>query len=328
MDSLIFSINAIAPIVLTVVIGYILKKLGLMNESFSKMANKLVFRIFLPVMVFLNIYKIDDIQNIGLFSGVYIVIVILAVFFIMIPITMTFCRDERKRGVLLQGSFRSNCALVGVPLALELFGDQGVIMVTLLTSISIPLYNVLAVISLSIFKKDGSKPSVKKILLDIVKNPLIQSVVVGFIALGIRAILVNSGIDFRLTDVKPVYTVLGYLSALATPLALLVLGAQFEFSAVAALKREIILGTAVKIFFVPLFAIGVAYLFFRDSFGGAHFAAFVALFATPIAVSSVPMSQEMDGDVTLAGQLLVWTTLFSILSLFLSSFLLHMAGIF
>ena len=117
MDSLIFSINVISPVVLTVVIGYILKKLGFMNESFSKMANRLVFRIFLPVMVFMNIYKIEDIKNIEFFSGAYIVIVILSVFFVMIPVAKLFCRDERKQGVLLQGSFRSNCALVGVPLA-------------------------------------------------------------------------------------------------------------------------------------------------------------------------------------------------------------------
>jgi predicted permease len=259
---------------------------------------------------------------------IYAVIIILAVFLVMLPVTVLFCKRKSSRGALLQASFRSNYALIGLPLAQSLFGTEGVIVATLLSAVTIPLYNVLAVISLSVFKNDGSKISVKGILLGIVKNPLILSVLSGLIALGIRGVFVNCGIDFRLTDIKPIYTVLGYLSGLATPLALLVLGAQFEFSAVAALKREIILGTMVRIFIVPLFGVGIAYLFLRNSFGGAHFAAFVALFATPVAVSSVPMAQEMDADAILAGQLVVWTTLFSTLSVFTASFLLRMAGIF
>ena len=79
---------------------------------------------------------------------------------------------------------------------------------------------------------------------------------------------------------------------------------------------------------VPLLGLGTAYLFFRNIFGGAQFAAFVAVFATPVAVSSVPMTQEMDGDVILAGQLVVWTTLASAVSVFLVSFLLKAVGVF
>ena len=101
-----------------------------------------------------------------------------------------------------------------------------------------------------------------------------------------------------------------------------------EFSAVAEHKKEIVWGTMMRTFFAPLLGLGVAYLFFRDTFGGAHFASFVAVFATPIAVSSVPMAQEMKGDTTLAGQLVVWTTIMSALSVFVSSFLLRMAGVF
>ena len=77
-----------------------------------------------------------------------------------------------------------------------------------------------------------------------------------------------------------------------------------------------------------LVAIGTAFLFFKNSFNGAQFAVLIAVFATPVAVSSVPMSQEMKGDVTLAGQLVVWTTLFSSVSVFLASFLLKLGGVF
>jgi predicted permease len=217
--------------------------------------------------------------------------------------------------------------LIGIPLAESLFGQTGVSVATVLSAVSIPIFNILAVVSLSVFGKGEQKPSVKKILLGIVKNPLIQSIFLGLAVLGVRTIFLQNGISFRLTEIKPMFTVLDYLSRLATPLALLMLGVQFEFSAVRELKREIIFGTLMRTVIVPVMGLGIAFIFFRH-FGGAKFAALVALFATPVAVSSVPMAQEMGADHTLAGQLVVWTTLVSSVTVFLISFLLKLAGIF
>ena len=131
---------------------------------------------------------------------------------------------------------------------------------------------------------------------------------------------------FRLTDIVPVYKTLSNLSSVATPLALLVLGAQFDFAAIPHLKRHIIFGVAARNLIAPVLGIGIAYLI--GAFNGAHFATFVAVFCTPVAVSSVPMAQEMDADVSLAGQLVVWSTLFSALSIFLASYVLKMLGVF
>jgi predicted permease len=223
--------------------------------------------------------------------------------------------------------------LVGIPLATSLFGSSGASVATLLSVALIPTYNMLAVISLSLFRKGddergGALKIVKRVLLGIVKNPLIISIFAGCVTLLIRALFVKIDVAFRLTDVVPVYKVLESLSAVATPLSLIVLGGQFEFSAVKALRREIITGTLVKGVIVPVLALGTAYVFFRDSFNGAHFAAFVAAFATPTGVSTVPMAQEMDSDVTLAGQLVVWTTLVSALTVFLAAFILRAVGVF
>jgi predicted permease len=252
----------------------------------------------------------------------------LVVFFGALPIVLMIARKRERRGALWQATFRSNYALVGIPLAQSLFGDEGVLVATLLSAVFIPVLNMLAVVSLTVFRNDGEKPSVKKLLLGIVKNPLIQSVFLGLAVLGIRALFVKWGIGFRLSDVKPIFKVLEYLSPLATPIALLALGAQFEFSAVSELRREIVFGTLMRTVIVPLVGIGTAFLLFRAQFTGAHFAAFVAVFATPVSISSVPMAQEMDADVTLAGQLVVWSTLFSAISVFLTSFLLRFAGVF
>ncbi len=329
MESFIFAINAVAPIIFMVAIGYLLKRIGFINASFAQMANKLVFRLFLPAMMFLNVYKMESIGGIDLTYIAYVLVALLVIFLAAVPVVLIGTNRVERRGVLLQSSFRSNYALIGIPLAQSLCGEEGVMIATLLSAVTIPLLNILAVISLSVFRKDGGRASVRKILLEIARNPLIQGVVAGVAALGVRALFEQFGVTFRLSDVTPVYKVLEYLSGMATPMALLVLGAQFEFSAISSLRKEILIGVFMRNVVVPILGLGAAYLlFFPSYFNGAHFAAFVAMFTTPVAVSSVPMAQEMNSDVALAGQLVVWTTLFSAITVFLSAFLLKAVGVF
>lgn len=328
MDSFIFAVNAVAPIVIMVAIGYVLKKTGIMNAEFAKTINKLVFHLFLPAMLFLNVYKIDGIANIEFAPIIYSVSALTVIFVVAMPIVISLSKRNEHRSVLLQAAFRSNYSLVGIALAQSLFGDAGVAVSALVSVAVVPFINMLAVVSLSIFRRGERRPSVKNILLGVVKNPLIQSVFLGIFVLFLRALFVKWGFEFRLSDIKPIYSVLGYLSNLATPLALIMLGVQFEFSAVSALKREILFGVIMRTLIVPTLCIGCAYLFFRDIFSGAHFAVFVALFATPVSVSCVPMTQELGGDAILAGQLVVWTTMISAFSVFAVSFLLRLAGVF
>ena len=331
MDSLIFAINAVAPIIAMVAIGYILKRIGFMTPEFAKAANKLVFRLFLPAMLFLNIYNIQALGGMDFGYVIYVLAAVFVIFLVSLPLILTVTKPAPRRGALLQSVFRSNYALIGIPLSQALFGDKGAAVATLLSAVTIPSFNILAVISLSIFRPNGGKPSVTKILLGIIKNPLIQAVFAGLAVVGIRAVLAHFGVGFRLTSIGPLFKVLNYLANMATPLALLVLGAQFEFSAVSSLRREIVFGTLMRTVAVPVFGLGCAYIL-RElhviPLEGEHFAAFVAVFATPVAVSSVPMAQEMDSDVTLAGQLVVWTTLVSALTVFLSAFILRLVGIF
>ncbi|MBQ8257935.1 MAG: AEC family transporter [Clostridia bacterium] len=329
MDSLIFALSAVAPIVLSVIVGYFFKKIGMMDESFAKKANKLVFRAFMPVMLFVNIYKMS-LSDVDLGFIGYCLVALLIIFALSIPACMAIAGKKDRVGVLVQAIFRSGYSLIGIPLAGSLYGDEGMMAATILSAALIPCFNVLAVISLSALGGEkGEKISVKKIILDIVKNPLIIGIFAALVCVAIRTFVFEKvGIEFRLSDIGPLFVVLQYLANLAIPLALLVLGAQFEFSAVAALKKEIIFGTLVRTVIVPAIVLGVAFIFFRDRFSPAHFATLVAAFATPVAVPSVPMVQEMGGDVTLAGQLVVWSTLVSAITVFLVTFLLRMGGAF
>ena len=328
MQAFLFAVNAVIPIMLLMVLGFFLKKIGLMGIDFSKQINKVVYRVFLPVMLFLNIYKIESFAAIDFGYVFYTIAAVFVIFLVSIPLVCLVSRKNSYRGVLLQATFRSNYAFIGIPLAQSLFGDEGVVVATLLSAIIVPFYNVLATVSLSIFRGDGEKISVKKILLSIIKNPLIQSIFIGLLALLVREIFVATDISFRLSNIKAIYTPLNQLSSLATPLALISLGAQFEFSAVSSLKKEIIFGTVARSLAVPLLCIGLPLVFAPTAFSGAHYAAFVAAFATPVAVSTVPMAQEMDGDIQLAGQLVVWSTLFSAFTVFFCSLALKLVGVF
>ncbi len=299
-----------------------------MTPDFSKKANKLVFRVFLPVMLFLNVYGIESVSLVSPGYVLYSVIALLIIFALAIPTVILLSKKRECRGALLQGVFRSNYALIGIPLASSLFPGEGAAVATLLSAFMVPAFNILAVIGLSIFNNEGKKPDFKKVLLGIVKNPLIIGIVSGLVALLIREGLVAMEVSFRISQFPAIWNTMKNLSSIATPLALLVLGAQFEFSAIPHLKREIISGVILRSVIVPLLGIGIAFLAFRNEFSGAEFAALVAVFCTPVAVSSVPMAQEMGADAELAGQLVVFTTVSSAFTVFLASFLLRLAGIF
>ncbi len=322
---LLFAVNATLPIVLMVVIGYAIKKIGLLKADTAKILNNIVFRVLLPAMLFLNIYKIEDLGSINLNYVWYVLGFTIGLFLLFIPIVNLLFPVRNQRGVILQSIFRSNYALIGIPLATALDAVNGAAIASLLAAFIVPVFNVLGVICLCIYS-DEEKPSVKGILINIAKNPLIFGVAMGLVALGIRAIFTNVGIEFRLTEIVPIYKVLEYLSSAATPLALLALGAQFEFSAIPALKKQISFGIALRSVLIPSLALAVAY--FIDAFNGAHFAAFVAMFATPVAVSTVPMCQSMGADHNLAGQLVVWTTTISSIVIFLAALILRALGVF
>ncbi len=327
INTLLFAINAVLPVIALVAIGYLLKRVGLMSADFARAGNKLVFRLFLPVMLFLNVYRIDAIGDIDLGYVGYVLVFVLLFFLLSLPLVCAVTRDGARRGVLLQGAVRGNFALIGIPLATALAGEGGAAVAALLSAALIPLYNVLAVVALTIFRREG-RVDARRILGGIVKNPLIIAITLGVLTLGVRAIFEQTGIAFRLTDIAPLYTVLGWLRDLATPLSLLVLGAQFEFSVIRAIRRELIAGVGLKLVAMPLLGLGAACLLCPSGFGAAHYAAFVAAFATPVAVSSVPMAQEMEGDTALAGQLVVWTTIGSAVAVFVCACVLRAAGIF
>lgn len=307
--------------------GYFLKTKNFFSKEFLKFGNKTVFYICLPVMLFKNIADIESLSLIRMDVIVYIVIVI-AIFALIGWISTLFIKDPKQKGVIHQCIFRSNFALIGVPLSELMGGEKGVTMAAVISLFSIPIFNVMAVIVLSIYKDGKVKFDIKKIILDIVKNPLIIGVLLGFVFAFTKSLLKKNGIDL-FGGVTFFNTTISFISRSATPLALLVLGGQFNIEKMSGLKKQLFIGLLGRNILAPLIGVGGAcilkYLGLVD-FGPEVFAALIALFGTPVAVASAIMAEAMNNDGQLAGQLVVWTTIFSLASLFVIIFIVRAMG--
>ncbi len=317
--------NAVLPIVLLILLGYFLRSKGFLTDQFVALGNKLVFRICLPAMLFVNIYGIASLSDIRWDLCLYTIAAVAVLFLLGWMMALSVTEDRRKRGVLLQCSFRSNYAIIGLPLATTLGGEPAAAVAAVLSALVVPLFNVLAVISLSVFVQgDGKGVDAKKLLKDVAKNPLIGGVMVGIVALLLRwwQEAQFGAVVFSLQrDLVPVYTVLRNLKDITSPFALLMLGGQFRFSAVKELWKEVVAGTLYRTVLAPLVGVGAAVALSAWGVlpcGVAEYPALIALFGSPVAVSSAIMAREMHNDEQLATQLVVWTSVSSIVTIFLA----------
>ena len=306
VESLFISLEIVLPLFFLMAIGYIIKRTGMMNETSVKQVNSVIFKIFLPLLVFLNIYNTELAESFNSKLLLYAVAGVLIQFVLSLCLVILVEKENSRRGVMLQGMFRSNFVLFGIPISTALFGDQAAGLAAILIAVIIPLYNVLAVISPEIF--NGRRPNILKILLGIVTNPLIIGSVVGVLFLL-----------FHIELPTVLYETVSDISGIATPLAFIILGASFNFGDVGKYARELSLVLGCKLVFFPVLFLGIALLLgFRD----APLAVLLTVFGAPIAVSSFTMAQQMGGDHALAGQLVVFSSIFSVVTMFLFIFLL------
>lgn len=316
-DIFIFAVNSVLPVILLVALGYILKKTNFFTAEFLRVANKTVFRVLLPVLLFVNLAELDSFSQLK-WDAVLYALAAIAILFCIGLFLAHITSDRCQKGVMLQGVVRSNFALVGVPLAQLMAGDKGVQSAALLSAFTIPVFNVLSVIALSVYiqGESGGKGRMAKTLRGILRNPLIIGVLAGILCVLLKPLAghLPSGVTAFMGKFTFVGTVLEYLAKASTPVALLVLGGQFEKSSIRGLKKQIMLGVTGRLILAPLIGLGGAVLLQKMGFlyfDNGTYAALIALFATPAAVASAIMAEEMGNDGQLAGQLVVWTTLLS-----------------
>lgn len=301
MECIILAFKVVLPIMVYVTIGYILRLLKFFDEKSLKTVNNLVFKVFLPCLLFYNIYttQIDKILDFDLI--VYAVCFVSILFLLLMIFVPVFVKDNSKRGVIIQGVFRSNFVLFGMPVTISLMGEGNGGLTSIAIAFIVPLYNVLAVICLETFRKN--KINIFTVLKGIVKNPLIISSVLGILFLSFEIKL-----PVVLSDI------VRDLSRVATPLALVGLGASFTFRSVKNNLGYLSAIVLMKLIVLPVTAISIsAYVF---GFRGAAIVTLISVFASPTAVSSFTMAQSMGGDSDLAAQTVVFTSVFSIITVF------------
>lgn len=314
MESLKLSFEAVMPIFILMMIGYFIKRIKLADKKSLDVINKLIFKIFLPVLLFYNIYntQTSDVFDVKLI--IFIVVGILFVFVLGYFAVIFLTKDNAKRGVMLQGFFRANFAILGIPLVNYICGNKTSPLASLMVAVVIPVFNILAVVALERFRKGNIKLDILKLLKGVITNPLIIGCVIGIIFF-ILNIKLPAIIEKSVKDI----------SSIATPLSIIVLGSVFEFSDIKGYFRENVIVVVTRLVIVPLIVIPVAVWF---GFSGEALACLLVVFASPVAVSSFAMAQQMDGDQALASQVIVLSSAFCLVTLFLWIFALSSLGLF
>jgi len=312
VEVFLFSVNAVLPVILTVAAGYLLRAIGMVDDSFVAKANKLCFKVFLPLSLFVSLYDMDLSQLAEWKLPVFTIAVIVGAALILCLIVPRFEKSRPRCGSMIQAMFRGNFLLMGMAVAESMFGKEGLQAVAVILPITIIFYNALAVIVLTHFGEGNGEHSWKNTALAIIKNPLIIASV-----LGILFALLKIKLPTFLS--KPINS----LSGVASPLALMMLGAQFDFSRLRGNLKPAMLCTVVRLIVIPAIVLPIAALV---GFRGPQMAAVFILVGAPTAVSSFIMADSMGCDGELAGQLIVLTTLCSAFTMFATSAALRFVG--
>lgn len=313
MSNLIFSLNATLPLFIMMVIGYVLKKIGFIDEHGSNQMNRLVFRIFLPALIFLDLAE-EDFR--AIWDGELILFCfVVTIISIIISVGISFIdKNKQERGEIIQGAYRSAAATLGIAFMLNIYDSATAVALMIIGSV--PLYNIIAVVVLSITaqdKKNGADSAlIKKTLYNVITNPIILSIAAGMIwsllKLPIPPIMNKS---------------VTYLANLASPLALIILGSEFEFKAAGEKIKEIAVVSFSKLIlwcliFLP-FAISLG---FRDE----KLVAILIMLGSGTTSSSFIMAKNMGHDGVISSSVVMITTLLMSFTMTLWLFILKSLG--
>lgn len=305
-------INAVIPLFCLLVIGFIVRRADILKDEEVHRFNHMVFVVFFPPLMFQNLYGSSE----GFLPDgrliLFAVLFILAVIALSIPLVKRIEKNPRSQGAMIQAVYRSNFILMGLPVAINIFGKGHVSDVALLIAVIVPMYNVVSVIILESFR--GRKPDIRQIVRKVATNPIILGALAGILAVALH-----------ITLPSPVAAAVEWMADATTPMALILLGASFDISTVKGQKRNLVFCILMRLVIVPAAGLSLAALL---GFRGVPFVGLIAMLATPMAVSSYTMADNMDSDGELAGNCVIFSTPLSCLTLFGWLFLFKTLGMF
>ena len=301
IDNIIFTGNVVAPVFLLVALGYFVKRIGVINENFVEVTSRFVYSVSLPALVFINIVEIDLSEAIDFNQIIYIYSATLVSFFLIWLISIPFIKEGKNLSVFVQGAYRSNFAIVGFAIVSKLFGNFALGKAALVLAFILPLYNILAVIILTVPLRKERKLNLKNTLYEIMFNPLIVALVVGLIFSYFK-IIIPSVIN----------STVGFLSELALPLALVGIGGSLNLQNIKKASGLAFTSSAIKVILVPvILTLGAYHFGFRELDLGIMF----VLFASPTAIVSFIMAEAMGANSKLAGNIVLISTIASVFTI-------------
>ena len=312
LESFMVAFNAVAPFLILLGIGFAAVRLKLTDRPFMDRLNALNYKLFFPFLMFNNVYSArpENMPSLKLIlTGVLSVTLLIVLLVIIVP---RIEKENPRRGVIIQAVFRSNFIIYGIPLTTYVFGAERSSVCGMMILVMVSLFNIAAVIVLEMFR-EGGQVSVKKLLLGIIRNPILQ----GCLA----------GLAFYLLQIRlPAFlaTPVSSLAGIASNLALVILGASLKFEELKKNSRTISAVLLVRLILLPVVMVAFAYFI---GLRGVELFLILMIFGTPVATSSYPMAQNMGGDGQLAGQLVFVSTVASLATIFAFIFTLSRLGL-
>jgi len=313
MTNLLFSVNVVAPLFILMAAGYFARRIRFVAGDFLGQMNRFVFQFLLPLMLFQDIRETyeGDFSNTKMIT--YATVGIFAIILFATVFTHIFYKRKGTQGSMIQGIYRSNFLIYGFPLAKAMYGDAAVGNIAMLMAIVIPVYNAMAVIILSLHSEhNNEKISFFKLLKDIITNPLIIGSCLGLL-------FGAADVNFPNFIEQPV----AQLAGIATPLALFVMGGEFRFDRLRHNIGKAVTATVLRLVVIPTV---ILWICINAGFRGSELAVFVSLFATPTAVVSYIMADNMGNDGELSAQIVVLSTAASCITIFLIVYVLRTMG--
>lgn len=301
MNSFFLAVSVVLPLLIYMIVGMLIRRLGILTEEHLKAMNKMIFRIMIPLALFFNVYRADIRSAVHPGLCLYVLCCVIIIFLLLWKFTERWEKDAPTAATMVQGMYRSNFVLFGSAIAVSLCGADGQAAIAALAAVVVPAFNILAVILFEMTK--GGRIRIRKLILEIFKNPLVDA--------GILGILVSTAkIRFPELLITPLETI----GDVATPLALVVLGGLLSAKSISAHKWHLLLVAAFRLVIIPLAAVSAGILL---GFRNDALVAILAVFASPTAVASTPMAQAMGGNGILAGEIVAVTSAGCIVTIFL-----------
>ena len=314
LDNLMFSLEATIPLFLVMVVGWLLKNRGFINDEFVKVSNKLNFKVTLPCFLFLDMKNCNIREN---FNGKYVLYCFLVTLFCILATWIygrVFIKDKTIIGEFVQGSYRGSAAVLGIALIANVAGDVG--MGPIMIVGAVPLYNIFAVIILAVENRSDKDRNIRVLIKQAVKGVCTNPIIISLFA-GLAFSYVEVDVPGIANDA------ISCIARMTTPLALVCIGASFKGTTAIKMLGPTLTATLIKLIIQPMIFLPIAA---KMGFGVAEMAAVLVMLGAPTTPSCYIMAKNMGHEGTLTASIVALTTLLSAFSVTFFVFIMKSVG--